>query len=683
MKKFVLTMMVALMATVGVCAQKVRRPDTYNFNRAMELVENGELDEGLKYLKAELKENPKNGYVYFYMATVYKEQEEYGSVLTALDKAIQYIPKKDKEVRVFAHGMKSDVYYELGETDKAIEQLNQCLAVGAGIHTIVVYEQRARMYFEKKLYDLAEKDCESIIAIDEGNVIGYMGLGRLATVEGRYDDAIKQFDYVVKLDDDYSPGYSYRAEVYMKKGEYSKAAEDIVTALEIDDDDKAFYLLPSMADSAKLVMEAKLKAKSLKDKRNHNWSYYLGVMNEVVEDYPQAIEHYKKALELYPIAFYAYRVYSCYEAMGNYSKALEYIDHAMEMDSTNVDDIQRRAEALFYLGRMDECLQTIDRYVEETPGFFGGYAARGFFKRCNNDLEGAIEDFSMAIALKPEIAYPYTRRGEAYMRQGNEEAARADYLKVIELDTMPNRESTAMYAYQALGELDKAKEFMQRLIDEDPDYEGNYYDAACLYARMGDKEKALEFLRQALDRGYRDFAHIAIDYDMDNLREVEEFKALIEEYKEKFQWGESDIEEKTYEELTMEVPFTKDGNMCMVKCTINNLPLHFIFDTGASIISMSDVEATFMMKNGYLSSKDVVGKQHFLTADGSVSEGTILNLSNVNFGGLNLDNIQASVVKNQRAPLLLGQSVMQKLGRIEIDNERRVLKITYKKVVEN
>jgi len=39
-------------------------------------------------------------------------------------------------------------------------------------------------------------------------------------------------------------------------------------------------------------------------------------------------------------------------------------------------------------------------------------------------------------------------------------------------------------------------------------------------------------------------------------------------------------------------------------------------------------------------------------------------------------------VKNQRAPLLLGQSVMQKLGRIEIDNDRRMLKITYKKVVE-
>ena len=147
--------------------------------------------------RKEIDEHPENGYAYLYLAHIQQHNEEYGKALSSVDNALKYIPKKDKEVRVFAHGMKSDVYYELGETDKAIEQLNQCLAVGAGIHTIVVYEQRARMYFEKKLYGLAEKDCESIIAIDEGNVIGYMGLGRLATVEGRYDDAIKQFEQPV------------------------------------------------------------------------------------------------------------------------------------------------------------------------------------------------------------------------------------------------------------------------------------------------------------------------------------------------------------------------------------------------------------------------------------------------------------------------------------------------------
>ncbi|MBR5235398.1 MAG: hypothetical protein IKV24_04270 [Bacteroidaceae bacterium] len=54
----------------------------------------------------------------------------------------------------------------------------------------------------------------------------------------------------------------------------------------------------------------------------------------------------------------------------------------------------------------------------------------------------------------------------------------------------------------------------------------------------------------------------------------------------------------------------------------------------------------------------------------------------MDFGGVTLDKVQASVVKNQRAPLLLGQSVLQKLGRIEIDNEHRVQKISYKRAVE-
>lgn len=45
---------------------------------------------------------------------------------------------------------------------------------------------------------------------------------------------------------------------------------------------------------------------------------------------------------------------------------------------------------------------------------------------------------------------------------------------------------------------------------------------------------------------------------------------------------------------------------------------------------------------------------------------------------IELTNVRASVVANQNAPLLLGQSVLQRLGKIEIDNEKRVIKITAK-----
>jgi hypothetical protein len=36
--------------------------------------------------------------------------------------------------------------------------------------------------------------------------------------------------------------------------------------------------------------------------------------------------------------------------------------------------------------------------------------------------------------------------------------------------------------------------------------------------------------------------------------------------------------------------------VCKVKCKINDLPLHFVFDTDASDVTLSMVEATFMIK---------------------------------------------------------------------------------------
>lgn len=130
------------------------------------------------------------------------------------------------------------------------------------------------------------------------------------------------------------------------------------------------------------------------------------------------------------------------------------------------------------------------------------------------------------------------------------------------------------------------------------------------------------------------------------------------------------------EPIITEIPFTKEDGICKVKCQINGLPLHFVFDTGASDVALSMVEATFMMKNGYLSKNDVIGNQRYMNANGDVNVGTVINIKNVNFGGLNLNNIRASVVRNQKAPLLLGQSVLARLGKIEIDNAKNVIKIT-------
>ena len=136
----------------------------------------------------------------------------------------------------------------------------------------------------------------------------------------------------------------------------------------------------------------------------------------------------------------------------------------------------------------------------------------------------------------------------------------------------------------------------------------------------------------------------------------------------------------SYAQVT--ISMEQKGGVFYIPGKINGLPLQFIFDTGASNVSISSVEATFMLKNDYLAVSDIIGRQNYMTADGNITEGTVINLRDVKLGNIHLNDIKASVVKNQSAPLLLGQSVFSKLGKIEIDNDNKVLRITYRQKVK-
>lgn len=115
------------------------------------------------------------------------------------------------------------------------------------------------------------------------------------------------------------------------------------------------------------------------------------------------------------------------------------------------------------------------------------------------------------------------------------------------------------------------------------------------------------------------------------------------------------------------VQMTKEGGVYLVPITVNGLSLRFIFDTGASSISLSSAEAMVMLRQGRISEEDIVGQQKFQDATGGVSVGTIIRLRTVEIGGIVLENVEASVVDNIQAPLLLGQSALSKFGKVTIN----------------
>ena len=678
MRQFILSILVLCSSVM--LADNIKRPDSYNYSRGVEAINNNNAEEALDYLNKEINEHPDNGYAFAWIALVRNYNEEFGRALTAANVAVKKIPSKDKEYKAFAYGTRAQVYLNLEDTIQALKDYSQ--AINNVPDDDRFYNQRAQVYYEQGKYDLADKDYLKMISLKEGDVMGYMGIGRNANAQKRYEDAIKQFDYVVKLEPNYSSAYSFRAESYIGLKKYNEAIDDVISALGIDRDRKAFYELQELADSAFEQTVAKLKVQKIKEPNEQSWDYDLGIVYERAAKYNKAIAYYKESLEKESNIITASRISSCYDDLGDYDKALEYCNQAIALDSVKANYLYEKANILDNAGRTQEAIKTMSDYIANTPDEPAGYYQRGWFKDHSGDIEGALEDYTMAITLQPNEAYAYLNRGVLYRLKGENAKAESDFKQVVRLDSIPEEADCSFYAYYYLGQKDKAIEVLNTMLDKDK--KGNCYDAACLYSVMGEKEKALSYLRQSLEDGYRRFAHIKRDRDLINIRNTEEFKVLLKEFEEKHQQeiaADADGDDSAYELKVEEIPFTKEGGVCKVKCAINGLPLHFIFDTGAADVSISSVEATFMAKNDFLSSSDIIGKQNYQTADGNITEGTVINLKDVKLGSLHLNNIKASVVRNQAAPLLLGQSVLSKLGKIEIDNTKKVLRITHKQKI--
>lgn len=122
-----------------------------------------------------------------------------------------------------------------------------------------------------------------------------------------------------------------------------------------------------------------------------------------------------------------------------------------------------------------------------------------------------------------------------------------------------------------------------------------------------------------------------------------------------------------------EVAMEKDRGVYKVPVTVNGVPMKFILDTGASLISISATEAEFMFKQGAITDADIIGQSKFQDANGDISPGDVIRLKSVQIGDRVLENVTANVVRSTKAPLLLGQSALSQFGKISVDYRRNVV----------
>jgi clan AA aspartic protease (TIGR02281 family) len=119
------------------------------------------------------------------------------------------------------------------------------------------------------------------------------------------------------------------------------------------------------------------------------------------------------------------------------------------------------------------------------------------------------------------------------------------------------------------------------------------------------------------------------------------------------------------------VKMKEENGVCYVPMKINGQELEFVFDTGASSICISTLEAYMLIKNGTLLRGDVIGEEQFVDATGNVSVGARINLHSVQLGKRELKDVEAIVIENPNASCLLGQTVLSRFGAYKIDNAKK------------
>ena len=117
------------------------------------------------------------------------------------------------------------------------------------------------------------------------------------------------------------------------------------------------------------------------------------------------------------------------------------------------------------------------------------------------------------------------------------------------------------------------------------------------------------------------------------------------------------------------VPFKRlENGLAEVQVSLNGVPFNMWWDTGASVTCISLLELQKLAKEDKISLDDYVGPAMSQIADGSTTESAIFTIKEIYIQGqdnkyLILKDIAAMVSPSAKAPLLIGQNVINNLPK--------------------
>ncbi|RPH33259.1 hypothetical protein EHM92_08295 [bacterium] len=259
-----------------------------------------------------------------------------------------------------------------------------------------------------------------------------------------------------------------------------------------------------------------------------------------------AIQMFENALALDPKYVAAYsalaeaysNLYTFYDGEAKWlGKIIAMNEKTLALDPDAVDAQFGMGVVLYHQKRMKEAHATLEKVVAQQPDHYDAYRWLGIVSDVTGEHDAAIRYYTRCAELKPFSEEPWMHLDMSYRRKGDVDAsleARRKMLELGEAKLAINPDdgitlSRLVTRYTELGEDEKARTAMKRVLEIDPNDGLALYNCACSFSLWGDKENAIGYLAKAIDNGYWNIKEwIKADPDFAGIRDDSRFQKLLE-----------------------------------------------------------------------------------------------------------------------------------------------------------
>jgi tetratricopeptide (TPR) repeat protein len=298
--------------------------------------------------------------------------------------------------------------------------------------------------------DEAIQKYQQIIKLDPTLAAGYNNLGRLLYQQGRLDEAVQPLRQASKLDPKAEPPRALLGFVLFQREDFEGAKREFKIASQLNpadhsvrlflarslvelkdfdgalevlnklqrDDPKNAEVLYTLGGVYSSLAEITIGKIQNVDPNSYLLELLLGKVSEIKQLYPDAAEHYKRAIERAPdVPDLYYRYAHALWAAGDSQTALTAYKSALDRNPYDYRAEWESARILL-ADHPDEALRLTTHALELNPNIADALTIRGRALVALQKPKEAIADFRKAIAINPDDPATHFQLARAYRLTG-------------------------------------------------------------------------------------------------------------------------------------------------------------------------------------------------------------------------------------------------------------------------